>query len=84
MIPFDNTYARKEGWFISQTSGVNEPYRLERDDEAGKFIGDGAAWHHVVSLAKAGSAYHQAALAWLKEHSPNEYETIRLVEGRLQ
>lgn len=75
-IRFDNTQAMTEGWFISEVGAVNDEWRLERDDEAGVFKSDSAAWEHVVKRADKGSVYHIRALKFLECNAPEEFERI--------
>jgi hypothetical protein len=59
---FDNAQAIVEGWdvFDVDSTGYLE---IERDDEQGHFTSDAEALLHVVERARAGSAYHRAALS---------------------
>lgn len=78
---WSNDQAFTEGWGIFEMS----PYEPGREYELQKlnnpdfghpcdvFDDDDGAWDHVKALAAAGSEYHAKALAWLKEHSPGEY-----------
>jgi hypothetical protein len=72
---FDNTYAIKEGWCISEV-GSDTPFRLEKYDEAMIFESDQEAWEFVYDMAVKGSYYHSSALAYLIKHSPKELNTI--------
>lgn len=72
---FDNTYAIKEGWCISEV-GSDTPFRLEKYDESTSFKSDQEAWQFVYDLSVKGSYYHSYALAYLSKHSPKELNTI--------
>ena len=43
------------------------------DDFPLRFDNDDDAWRHVLTMAREGSALHQAAVAFIKEHDPIEY-----------
>lgn len=74
---FENAQAYREGWAIFDCDGSdNGRWQLCRIDEDEIFATDEAAWRHVWTHAEAGSAYHQAALAYLKRHNPGEYDCI--------
>lgn len=79
---FDIEQAWREGWTLSQRSDA-PPYAIETLDDpesvgstAEGFTDDGAAMVHVALAAAAGSAYHQAALDFLREHSPEAYDWV--------
>ena len=68
--PFDNTVAEQEGWgvfFCDPRPDETRERQLQRIDcsEDGEppFDSDTAAWRHVVTRARAGSALHRAALS---------------------
>lgn len=75
-------YAAAQGWGIFETDGSENdtPYQLQKidDPEFGVQVldSDDAAWALVTSNAVAGSPLALAALAYLKEHSENEYGFI--------
>jgi hypothetical protein len=86
---FDNTRAVREGWAIFDCDGSeNGRWQLCRVDDPAAwpegatdltepaFPGDGAAWTFVADKAKAGSAYHQAALDFIRERNPAEFAAI--------
>lgn len=73
---FDNTQAEKEGWAIFGGAPGDSPYCLEKCDDNEVFEDDVDAWEFVVCKAEGGSAYHRAALEFLKAHSPAEYRAI--------
>lgn len=80
---FDNTKADGEGWGVFDCDGSdNGPWQIQRDDEAEVFEDDDEAWLHVLRRAKAGSAYHQAALDFVKEHNPIEAANIATFAAR--
>lgn len=72
---FDNTYAIKEGWCISEV-GSETPFRLEKYDESTSFKSDQEAWQFVYDLSVKGSCYHSYALVYLNQNSPKEFNTI--------
>ena len=76
----DSELAITEGWCIFETSGVSEPYRLERIDTAEEnnpqLDSDATAWKIVRESAANGSDLHIRALAYLKQNSLEEYENI--------
>lgn len=76
MPDFDNRQAASEGWAIWECFGDGAPFKLCRDDEAEVFADDGDAWAHVLTKAEEGSEYHMSALAFLREHSPEEFQAI--------
>ncbi|MBK9003570.1 MAG: hypothetical protein IPM41_06820 [Sphingomonadales bacterium] len=41
-----------------------------------RFTSDDEAWRHVAARAAEGSAYHGAALDFLRDHSPGEYAAV--------
>lgn len=49
-----------------------EPKFVDGDGE----VDDVGAWRHVLARASRGSGLHVAALAFLKENSPEEYEHV--------
>jgi hypothetical protein len=73
-----NTKLIHEGWAIFSTLGTDDEgdWRIERDDELALFPNDQAVWQHVYDLAAAGSAWHQAALEFIRDNNPTEWETI--------
>ena len=79
---FDNNQAEAEGWGIWECDGSESgPYQLQRidspdDRDAPSFGDDAAAWEFVKAKAAEGSAYHVAALDYLKQHNPLEYAAI--------
>lgn len=79
-----NKQAAGEGWFISQTSGVPENYRLEKDDEAGIFTSDHAVWRNLLTRRSRGDHLAMMALNWLQENSPKEYNEILMFSKRLE
>lgn len=82
---WDDTQATEEGWAIFEAHGTDDlgMLRIERIDEAAIFDGDPAAWHYVVSRARAGSEYHQRALQIVAEDNPTERDEIREATGYL-
>jgi hypothetical protein len=74
-IEFDNAIAMKEGWAITTGHDV-DLFRLEKLDEADVFESDQKAWAFVYELAVRGSYYHNSALEFLAEHSPNEFQRV--------
>lgn len=73
---FDNTFAIKEGWCISEV-GSDTPFRLEKYDESTVFQSDLEVWQFVYDLAVRGSYYHNSALVYLNHNSPKEFRDIR-------
>lgn len=75
---FDNRQAHEEGWGIFDLCEVGraDPYQLQRVDEDERFASDDDAWRHVAARAAEGSAYHSAALAFLRKSSPGEYAAL--------
>lgn len=72
MVWFDNEQARAEGWGMwSRDGDITEPV-IERLDDAEIFAGDFEAWVHVIARADAGSAYHKAALDFIRQRNSNE------------
>lgn len=77
----DAVAADKEGWNVMECFGAEEPYRLERMDEAAIFETDQKAWVHVAALAAKGSPLHVRALAFLRNASPAEHAAILRATG---
>ncbi|MFC6623921.1 hypothetical protein [Novosphingobium panipatense] len=75
---FDNRQAHAEGWGIFDLCEVGrpDPYQLQRVDADECFASDDEAWRHVAARAAEGSAYHRAALDFLRDHSPGEYAAV--------
>jgi|JI10StandDraft_1071094.scaffolds.fasta_scaffold671714_3 hypothetical protein len=83
---FDNRQAITEGWSIFHVYGSESPWQLQRLDYPGAdepdgprpaaFEADEAAWEFVRERARNGSAYHQDALRFLREHSPKEWAVV--------
>lgn len=72
-----NEAVEDEGWFISYAQGTEDEWRIERDDAMQVFPGDGEAWLHIWSEAqKNPDGYHMAALRWIENMSPTEWEGI--------
>jgi hypothetical protein len=70
----DSALANAEGWDIFEAC---DGLRLERDDEAMTFAGDGDAWLHVMRKAnEEQSDLHVRAMEHLKAESPTEYARI--------
>ncbi len=78
-----------EGWNIFDCDGAAHRWQLQRIDDATdpawieraggpvtQLQGDDAAWAIVAAGTKP---YHAAARAWLKEHSPAEWEWFHLI-----
>lgn len=84
---FDFTRAILEGWCIFECDGSdNGPYQLCRVDDqnlnnGAQLESDDEAWRHVADHARAGSAYHLAALALLETLNPAERGWIRAATG---
>jgi hypothetical protein len=78
MIDFDNHQSASEGWVVADCDGSeNGPWQIQKVDEMDVFKSDCDAWAHVVQAAKNGSAYHQAALDFVAEHNPIEWQVIQ-------
>ncbi|TIW53840.1 MAG: hypothetical protein E5V54_24060 [Mesorhizobium sp.] len=84
-LPEHQSDAQAEGWDIFEASGSisnengDREFQLQALDDSDIFTGetrDIDAWRHVYTQAFAGSALHQHALNFLREHSPGEYEAI--------
>lgn len=74
---FDNTLATGEGWVISDCEGSeNGPWQLQKCDEEEIFADDTDAWAFVRLKASEGSAYHLAALEYIKQRCPEEFARI--------
>ncbi|MFN3623980.1 MAG: hypothetical protein ACK4TP_07950 [Hyphomicrobium sp.] len=85
---FDNTQAFDEGWGIFDCDGSeNGPWQIQRIDNPEDmeppppyaepvFLLDDHAWDFVRREAAKGSAYHKAALDFICEHNPQEYNLI--------
>jgi len=80
---FDNDQALSEGWgifYLDPPFHDDEPFQLEAvaNPEIGPevFDDDDDAWRHVKARAADGSAYHQAALDYIKEFSPREWSNF--------
>lgn len=83
LVPYSHPCMEQEGWAISVCSGSEHgPFQLQRYDEAAIFASDEEAWKHVVLRASKNSEPHRLALAWLREHAPEEWE--RVVGGALE
>lgn len=70
--------AEAEGWDIfAVDSDGHPPFELQRCDERAAFDGDPEAWVHVWTKAHENpSGPHAAALTFLKERAPDEYQTV--------
>lgn len=74
--------ANAEGWNIFDSHGSeNGPWQIQRDDDMGQFPNDDAVWTYVWQRAQQGSVMHQEALEIIKEHNPQEYQSIREYVG---
>jgi hypothetical protein len=84
---FDNTQAHTEGWAIFDCDGsangrwqicaLDCPEDWPDYEPSWKALDDDSkAWAHVVAQAIAGSAYHQSALAAIKQDNRAEWEAI--------
>ena len=84
--PEDSAAALARGWdlFDASDSENQTPYQLQASDEAGLIRNDDDAWILVVNNARAGEPLERKALAFLKEHSPNEYKFIAKIHGDLE
>lgn len=82
----DQEAAVSKGWglFDASDSDNDTPYQLQAHDEAGLIWRDDEAWILVVNNARAGEPLERKALAFLKEHSPNEYGFIAKMHGDLE
>lgn len=80
-----NAAVQPEGWAIFNTLGTQDDgdWRIERDDEAGVFDDDMAAWNHILSRAQAGSVVHRKALSFIRAHNETEWELICTHYGTL-
>jgi hypothetical protein len=90
-VSFDNTQAFTEGWGIFEVgpgteASFIEKYgrwsldRLAEGNTCGPVVfGEDAdqAWGHVVTKALEGSAYHQGAIQFLRQHNPLEIDFMR-------
>lgn len=66
-----------EGWAVFDSAGsANGPWQIQRFDEEAIFDDDTAAWCWVWAQACRGSEPHVAALAFVAEHNPQEFESI--------
>lgn len=78
-IEFDNHQSADEGWVVSDCDGSeNGPWQIQKLDHLAMFPSDGDAWRHVITKADEGSAYHQAALDFIREHNPIEANAIAI------
>lgn len=80
--------AHAEGWDIFDTQGDRQhaPFELCKIDDpmawedlgydTPKFEADAEVWVHVLAGAAAGQAHCIAALNFLREESPAEYEQV--------
>jgi hypothetical protein len=83
MTDFDNFKASQEGWAIWTCYGSEHGiFKLCRCDEDAIFASDNEAWRHVVEQADSGSAYHKAALAYIRENEPIEWVNFASVHGQ--
>lgn len=86
---FDNTQAHCEGWAIFDCDGsCNGRWQLCRLDDpaawpdgttqlrAPAFESDDDAWAFVGAKVRDGSAYHQGALDFLRQHNRAEYVAL--------
>lgn len=74
---FDNSQAGEEGWGIFNCDGsYTGEFKLCRLDEEEIFADDEQAWCFVVEKVAAGSAYHRAALDYIREHNPIEWASF--------
>lgn len=79
---FDNAQAGKEGWGVFECLGSeNGDFQICRCDEEEVFPTDDEAWAHVVARAHEGSAYHRAALDYIKKHNPIEWVAFHGCHG---
>jgi hypothetical protein len=69
-----NAQADAEGWGLYE---AGDGLELQRDDAAGIFEDDCAAWRHVAGKASEGSELHRRALEILEEVNPAELARIR-------
>lgn len=67
--------ADAEGWGIFSTN-VDGPFQLQKSDEHSIFTADHEAWEYVRLNAAANDFHSIAALAYLKEKSPDEYQRV--------
>ena len=81
----DETAALARGWgiFDASDSENDTPFQLQAHNEAGLIRSDDDAWILVVNNARAGEPLERKALAFLKEHSPNEYGFIVKIHGEI-
>lgn len=76
MPDFNNIRAMAEGWCVSECGAHEDgPWQLQKLDDTDVFEDDAEAWEHVRSLAPT-SPYHQSALDFLREHSPEEWDRV--------
>ena len=74
---FDNTQAMAEGWGISHCLGSKDgPWQLQKIDEQEVFEKDDEAWSFVLWKVAEGSEYHIAAIQFLQDHCPAEFDRL--------
>jgi hypothetical protein len=71
----DASAADAQGWNIFWSDGAGH-WQLQRDDAAGIFSDDDAAWRFVRGRASAGDPLAARALLFLRYASPEEYAAI--------
>lgn len=73
-----NEAAEPEGWGVFDSCGSeNGPWQIQRIDELEVFTEDNQAWMLVWERAVVhGSPIHQAALDFVRENNPPEYDAI--------
>ena len=82
----DEEAALARGWgiFDASDSENDTPYQLQASSDGGLIRNDDDAWILVVNNARTGEPLERKALAFLKEHSPNEYKFIAKIHGDLE
>jgi|AntDeeMinimDraft_5_1070356.scaffolds.fasta_scaffold12010_5 hypothetical protein len=72
----DDEIANAEGWGIFSVDGDDKDLQLQKFDDSSAFQDDDAAWDFVLTKAVSGSELHQRAIAFIKQESPDEFESF--------
>lgn len=73
-----NKNAEDEGWRLAENGDANEdPYRLERDDDANVFTFDETVWEHLIVRASNRDSNTVAAFNFIRRFCPKEWDAIR-------
>lgn len=79
----DSQQAMAEGWDIFEAHGDKIELQIQRIDETAILEDDGHAWKLCAHRARAGSELHRKALTIIRDSSPDEWERIRGVCGKI-